>query len=93
MTRNTFVVVNSTPNWNSLVSLTPECIDNVSQINNVPLWPVKRKPTKIVYSDASDCRRVCGNDKPNDRRNNMRHDIGVYVVMTSVLKNVQCVFG
>ena len=35
----------------------------------------------------------CGNDIPNDLRNNMRHDIGVYVVMTSVLKNVQCVFG
>ena len=58
MTRNTFAVVNSTPNWNSLVSLTPKCIDNVAQINDVPLWPVKRKPTKIVYSDASDCSRV-----------------------------------
>ena len=36
MTRNTFAVVNSTHNWNSLVSLTPECADNVAQIKSVP---------------------------------------------------------
>lgn len=48
MTRNTFAVVNSASNWNSRVSVTPECInelsfwkDNVAQINGVPLWPVK----------------------------------------------------
>ena len=36
MTRNTFAVVNSAHNWNSLVSLTPECVDNVAQIKYVP---------------------------------------------------------
>ena len=65
MTRNTFAVVNSATNWNSLVSLTPECVeelnfwkDNIVHINGVPLWPIKRKPTKIVYSDASNS--ACG---------------------------------
>ena len=60
MVRNTFAVVKSVTNWNSLVSLTPEYInelnfwkDNLATINGVPLWPVKRKPTKIVYSDAT----------------------------------------
>ena len=60
MTRDTFAVVNSVTNWNFLVSLTPKCInelnfwkDNLATINRVPLWPVKRKPTKIVYSDAT----------------------------------------
>ena len=60
MTRDTFAVVNSVTNWNFLVSPTPKCIneinfwkDNLATINGLPLWPVKRKPTKIVYSDAS----------------------------------------
>ena len=54
MTRDTFAVVNSVTNWNSLASLTPDCInelnfwkDNLATINGVPLWPVKRKPTKF----------------------------------------------
>ena len=54
MVRNTFAVVKSVTNWNSLVSLTPEYInelnfwkDNLATISGVPLWPVKRKPTKI----------------------------------------------
>ena len=54
MTRNTFGVLNSAPNWNSLVSVTPECInelsfwkDNVAQINGVPLWPVKRNRQRL----------------------------------------------
>lgn len=57
MTRNTFGVVNFATNWNSLISLTPECVDelnfwkdNLVHINGVPLWPVKDKPTKNVYS-------------------------------------------
>ena len=65
MTRDTFAVVNSVTNWNSLASLTPDCInelnfwkDNLVTINGVPLWPVKRKPTKIVYPDASNS--ACG---------------------------------
>ena len=65
MTRDTFAVVNSVTNWNSLASLTPDCInelnfwkDNLATINGVPLWPVKRKPTKIVYPDASNS--ACG---------------------------------
>ena len=26
---------------------------NLVYINSVPLWPIKRKPSRIVYSDAS----------------------------------------
>ena len=54
MTRNTFAVVNSVTNWKSLVSPTPERInelnfwrDNLTTNNGVSLWPVKRKPTKL----------------------------------------------
>ena len=43
-----------------MVSLTPGCVDelnfwkvNLVYINGVPLWPIKRKPSRIVYSDAS----------------------------------------
>ena len=46
MTSNTFAVVNSATNLNSLFSLTPECVDelnfwkdNIVHINDVPLWP------------------------------------------------------
>ena len=60
MTRNIFAVVNSATNWNSMVSLTPGCVEelnfwkvNLVYINGVPLWPIKRKPSRIVYSDAS----------------------------------------
>ena len=79
MTRNTFVVVTSVTNQNSLVSLPPECInelnfwkDNLATINGVPLQPVKRKPTKIVYSDVQLVRKqsphvICGN--PNKQIN------------------------
>ena len=60
MTRNIFAVVNSATNWSSMVSLTPGCVEelnfwkvNLVYINGVPLWPIKRKPSRIVYSDAS----------------------------------------
>ena len=60
MTRNIFAVINSAMNWNSMISLTPGCVDelnfwkvNLVYINGVPLWPIKRKPSRIVYSDAS----------------------------------------
>ena len=60
LTRNIFAVINSAVNWNSMVSLTPGCVDelnfwkvNLVYINGVPLWPIKRKPSRIVYSDAS----------------------------------------
>lgn len=65
MTRNIFAVIHTAETWNSSVSLTPECVDelnfwklNVAHINGVPLWPIKRKPSKIVYSDASNS--ACG---------------------------------
>ena len=65
MTRNIFAVVNSATNWNSMVSLTPGCVEelnfwkvNFIYINGVPLWPIKRKPSRIVYSDASSS--ACG---------------------------------
>ena len=60
MTRNIFAVINYAMNWNSMVSLTPGCVDELNfwkvklvYINGVPLWPIKRKPSRIVYSDAS----------------------------------------
>ena len=60
MTRNIFAVINSAMNWNSMVSLTPGRVDelnfweiNLLHINGVPLWPIKRKPSRTVYSDAS----------------------------------------
>ena len=60
MTRNIFAVINSAMNWNSMVSLIPGCVDelnfwkvNLLHITGVPLWPIKCKPSRIVYSDAS----------------------------------------
>ena len=60
MSRNIFAVINSAPSWNSYVVLSPEALaelnfwkDNVSSLNGIPIWPVKQKPSKIVYSDAS----------------------------------------
>ena len=60
MTRNIFAVINSAMNWNSMVSFTPGCVDeltfwkvNLVYINGVPLWPIMRKPSRTVYSDAS----------------------------------------
>ena len=60
MTRNIFAVINSAMNWNSMVSLTPGCVDelnfwkvNLVYINGVPLWPIKSKLSRSVYSDAS----------------------------------------
>ena len=62
--RNIFVVVNSAMNWNSMVSLTPGCVDELNfwKVNllhissvcySVPLWPIKCKPSRVVYSDTS----------------------------------------
>ena len=60
MTQNIFAVINSAMNWNSMVSLTPGCVDelnfwkvNLVYINGVPLRPIKHKPSRIVYSGAS----------------------------------------
>lgn len=46
-------------NCNSMVSLTPGCVDelnfwkvNLLHINGVTLWPIKLKPSRIVYSHA-----------------------------------------
>ena len=60
MTRDTFAVVNSVTNWNSLVSLTPDCINELNfwEGNLATIKPVKRKPTKILYPDASNS--ACG---------------------------------
>ena len=60
MTRNLFAVINSTPTWNACVHLSSEALSelnfwksNVPSLNGIPIWPLVRKPSKIVYSDAS----------------------------------------
>ena len=65
MSRNLFVVINSSTSWNDHVYLNLEAIselkfwkNNVSKLNGIPLWPSKQKPSRIVYSDASDL--ACG---------------------------------
>ena len=60
MTRNLFAVINSAPTWNACVHLSSEALSelnfwksNVASLNGIPIWPLVRKPSKIVYSDAS----------------------------------------
>ena len=44
MTRNTFAVVNSTTNRNSLISLTPECVDKLN------FWKGNLRPAFAAFS-------------------------------------------
>lgn len=60
MSRNLFAVINTVPTWNSFVRPSSEALDelnfwksNVALLNGIPIWPVRHKPLKIVYSDAS----------------------------------------
>jgi hypothetical protein len=60
MSRNLFAVINTAPTWNSYVRLSSEALaelnfwkSNVASLNGIPIWPVRLKPLKIVYSDAS----------------------------------------
>ncbi|XP_074612831.1 uncharacterized protein LOC141869859 [Acropora palmata] len=60
MSRNLFAVINTAPTWNSFVRPSSEALDelnfwksNVAVLNGIPIWPVRHKPLKIVYSDAS----------------------------------------
>ena len=60
MSRNLFAVINTAPTWNSYVRLSSEALaelvfwkSNVASLNGIPIWPVRHKPSKIVYSDAS----------------------------------------
>ena len=60
MSRNLFAVINTAPTWISYVRLSSETLDelnfwksNVAILNGIPIWPVRHKPSKIVYSDAS----------------------------------------
>ena len=49
MTRNTFAVINSAMNWNSLVSLTPDCVDKLNfwKDNLVPLTACLCSPLSV----------------------------------------------
>ena len=65
MSRNLFAVINTAPTWISYVRLSSEALDelnfwksNVAILNGIPIWPVRHKPSKTVYSDASDS--ACG---------------------------------
>ena len=60
MSRNLFAVINTVPTWNSFVRPSSEALDelnfwksNVAVLNGIPIRPVRHKPLKIVYSDAS----------------------------------------
>ena len=60
MSSNLFLVINTAPTWNSYVRLSSESLaglnfrkPNVASLNDIPIWPVRRKPSRIVYSDAS----------------------------------------
>ena len=62
MTRSLYHVLNSRSSWNSNVQLTDEAIReimiwklNARSPNGPAAWPTESKPSKIVYSDASDC--------------------------------------
>jgi len=62
MTRSLYHVLNSRSSWNSNVQLTDEAIReimfwklNARSPNGLAAWPTQSKPSKIVYSDASDC--------------------------------------
>lgn len=61
MTRSLYHVLNGRSSWNSNVQLTDEAIReimfwklNVRSLNGRAAWPTESKPSKIVYSDASD---------------------------------------
>ena len=65
MSRNLYVVINSSRSWNDHVYLNEEAIcelrfwkNNLSKLNGIPLWPSIQKPSTIVYSDASNV--ACG---------------------------------
>ena len=60
MSRNLFAVINTAPTWNSYVRLSSEALaelvfwkSNAASLNGIPIWSVRHKPSKIVYSDAS----------------------------------------
>ena len=60
MSRNLYSLINSTSTWFDHVFLSDEVVmelkfwqENVCKCNGIPIWPVKAKPTRIVYSDAS----------------------------------------
>ena len=60
ISRNVFAVINTALTWNSYIRLLSEALaelsfwkSNVASLNGIPIWPVRHKPSKIVYSDAS----------------------------------------
>ena len=60
MSRNLYSLINSTSTWFDHVFLSDAVVmelkfwqENVCKCNGIPIWPVKAKPTRIVYSDAS----------------------------------------
>ena len=60
MTRSLYQALNSRSSWFSSVTLTDEAMReimfwklNARSLNGRPAWPAESKPSKIVYSDAS----------------------------------------
>ena len=60
MSRNLYSLINSASAWSDYVQLNGEAVielkfwqENLCKCNGIPIWPVKRRPTRIVYSDAS----------------------------------------
>ena len=61
MTRHMHALINSAFHWNSQVDVNKDVVDelvfwknNVCSLNGIPIWPKKRAPSRIVYSDALD---------------------------------------
>ena len=60
MSKNLYSLINSTSTWCDYVQLNEEAVielkfwqENLCKCNGIPLWAVKKRPTRIVYSDAS----------------------------------------
>ena len=60
MSGNLFAVINSAPSWIASIYLSSKALAQLNfwnsdgaSLNGIPLWPVRCKRSKIVYSDAS----------------------------------------
>ena len=67
MSRNLYALLNSAQSWFDHVQISEDVVielkfwrENARKCNGIPIWPVKERPSKMVYSDASsvDCGSV-----------------------------------
>ena len=93
MIRNIFAVKNSAMNWNSMVSLTPGCVDelnfwkvNLVHINGVPLWPIKVANTVLARALADAIQRA-----HKDCRN--KHAVDTAIILFAQCPLYLCYFS